>query len=202
MAIQIRVDEVQGCKGYLEWLVEKSQIQRETGKILFENDFRSDMTEDDIRARDGLELRMVYAKDVGSESGKNERDIDRIWKSIHGKCSVLEVLVKLAFQLDGMVNEEEKGSMVPYFMEEFLKNLEILKLKFGENPKKNEAISEEIQRKIDRFLDRNYNKNGTGGGLFPVKNCANDHRKLAIWKQMNEWLDEHLDEDCCFLMEK
>ena len=145
--------------------------------------------EDETQATNGMELRRRYAEFVGKESGKSERDIDRIWKTIHGKCSVLELLVHLCIRLDEMTNEEESGTTVSKFFDVILENLAI-------DITDNEAGWSAV---IGDFLHRNYDKDGSGGGLFPVKNIGDkDARKMPIWFQLNAWLNEHLNEDAEF----
>ena len=41
---------------------------------------------------------------------------------------------------------------------------------------------------IKRFLDRDYEPNGKGG-LFTIKNCRQDLRKVEIWYQLCWYLD-------------
>ena len=40
---------------------------------------------------------------------------------------------------------------------------------------------------IARFLNREYEPDGKGG-LFTVKNCSNDMRKVEIWSQLSWYL--------------
>ena len=206
MAVQMKIEELDDCISYFEWIAEfikqgSEEENKELGRIsadspyikllrkLFVRDFSvvEGMVDDEIRATDAMELRRRYADEVGGKLSKSEHDIDRIWKSIHGKCSVLEFLLQLAMRLDGMVNENEPESMVSMFFAILLENL---KLK--------ETDSSEIwDEKIDRFLNREYGANGDGGGLFPLSNIADgrDLRNVSIWYQMNYWLNEHMDEE-------
>lgn len=139
MARQVLLEELQGCKTYLGYLCDcldavpedynadsvYSEISRELCRLLFEMDFTwvESVTDDEIRAKDALEIRKIYAKDVGSKAGKSDVEIDRIWKSIHGKPSVLEVIFSLCKRLDEMVNEEESGEMIGVFFRILIGNL-------------------------------------------------------------------------------
>jgi len=201
MAVQIKVDELQGCETYLKWLMSKSGIKNcELCKRLFETDFAWSVDADEIRAKDAVELRRIYSDEVGLSEGKSVREIDRIWKSIGGKCSVFELLLKLAMQLDSLVNEEEEGSRISYFMEVFMRNLGLdFSVSCVADNENREDREEDFREKIDRFIERKYGRDGSGGGLFPLKKTSKDQRKEPIWNQMNEWLNEHLDEDCCFI---
>jgi len=222
MAIQINLDELDGCPTYFDWLTGKCigegkqyiiegidhtelfnalvkncagvKPYRELLSYLLVKDFTvveglAVGKDDEIRAKDAMELRRTYAEEVGKEKGKSDRDIDRIWKSVHGKCSVLEFILQMAFRLDSMINEEEPGDMVSMFFEILLKNLEL-----------KETDSRDIwEEKVDRFLGRKYEPDGSGGGLFPLQNWAQstlkDQREVSIWYQMSAWLNEHLDDE-------
>lgn len=171
-------------------------------RAMFETDFicclgtEDTIKNDEIRAKDAMELRRRYAAVVGSEADKSERDIDRIWKSVHGKCSVLELILSICYRLDTMVNEDEPGAMVGMFFMILIRNMG-----FDLSGKKDNR--EHISAVIDRFLKRNYEADGSGGGLFPLKKWSaeggsKDQRTVSIWYQMGTWLNEHLDDEAHF----
>ncbi len=201
MAVQLKIEEIKDCTTYFDWITEFTMEPDicaggtpydELLRYLFVKDFSvvDGMADDEIRATDAMELRRRYADEIGSELGKSERDIDRIWKSIHGKCSMLELLLQLAIRLDTMVNEDTSESMVPMFFAILLENLGL-----------KETDSLEIwDERTDRFLQRKYGADGSGGGLFPLSDAGDrDLRKVSIWYQMNYWLNEHLDEEEHFI---
>lgn len=213
MATQLKIDELEGCKSYFEWLCEKAipqldddlgsegaetplDISEDTRKVklcrfLYGMDFfvcDDICPEDATQGVNGMDLRRRYAESVGRKVGKSERDIDRIKKSIHGKCSVFELIIHLCNRLDEMTNEEESGKTIWRFFDIMLENLEI-DITDSENG---------WATVIGNFLHRNYGKDGTGG-LFPVrKSAGKDLRKMSLWDQLNTWLNEHLDEDAQF----
>ena len=184
MATQIKMEELQGCKSYLTWLQEKSYISLDIAQPLFDMDFEWSVKEDEIRARDALGIRKEYANDVGHSEKKSKRDIDRIWKSICGKCSLLEILVSMAKHIDQMVNEGEEGQMVPVFVRVFLINMGINDCK---DPEK-------IKSKGQLLIDRKYAADGSNGGLFVVKKPGVNMPEICLWDQMGIWLDEHMME--------
>ena len=207
MAVQVNFEELKNCKTYFDWIIDfVKDKDEELGKdsadspyikllrYLFVKDFSvvDGMVDDEIRATDAMGLRRRYADEVGAETKKSERDIDRIWKSIHGKCSILELLLQMAIRLDTMVNEDEPETMVELFFAILLRNLEL-----------KESDSSEIwDEKTDRFLQRKYDADGHGGGLFPLlKNNGKNLQTVSIWYQMNYWLNEHLDEEEHFRIE-
>lgn len=225
MAVQVKCDELNGCKTYFEWLMDfvRKVHDSETGtkliinkngsstgatipsvevcRVMFETDFRwnDSIKEDEIRATDAMELRRRYADEVGENAGKSEREIDRIWKSVLGKCSVFEIILNLCVRLDEMVNEEEEGSMIGLFFRILCGNLKLNAVDFGDL----EWFRTTVKVKISIFLDRSYDADGHNGGLFPLENNGGkDQTKVPIWYQMNAWLAEHLDEDEHFKTEQ
>jgi len=208
MAIQMKFDELEGCESYFDWAASKvkgdgklSVTFRAVSRYLHSIDFRWDpaIKEDEIRATDAMELRKTYAEETGKKAHKTEREVDRIWKSVHGKVSTFEVLLSLCFHLDGLLNEDEEGSMVPLFYSILLGNLGINLPDSLCKEIEWDDFQKEISMKTDRFLDRKYEADGSGGGLFPLKNWAeganSDQRKVSVWYQMNAWLNENLDEE-------
>ena len=207
MAVQIQTEELTGCKSYFSWITGQIVMKEEEPagseeavfedlcRLLFETDYFYGIEEDGIRAKDATDLRKVYAEKVGSALGKNEREIDRIWKSVHGKCSVLELILSLCIRLDEMVNEGEEGAMVALFFRILTENIG---LKSGS--------PEDWKGRIERLMKREYHPDGSGGGLFPLKKWSRktgkDQRMVSIWYQMNAWLDENLDEEEHFQVEK
>ena len=255
MAVQIKVDEMNGCLSYFDWMMDnicsdsgecngegigKCTVKRtvngsekcardsivESCRVMFETDFicypgnEDTIKNDEIRAKDAMELRHRYAEEVGKNANKTKIEIDRIWKSVHGNCSVLELILMLCVRLDEMVNEEESGSMVGLFFNILTTNLGFISCKMANSEEEKSRQNGEIAQTkecaddrnaiilagIDRFLMRKYNADGTGGGLFPLKKWSSergskDQREVPIWLQMNAWLSEHLDEDEHFLVE-
>lgn len=182
MATQIKMEELSGCKSYLTWLREKSDISLEIAQTLLEIDFEWSLKEDEIRARDAQTLRKEYANEVGNAESKNKREIDRIWKSICGKCSLLELFVSMAKHIDQMVNEGEEGQMIPVFMKIFLENTGILGL----------TDHEEIKAKGEIMIARNYADDGSNGCIFVVSKPDIRMPEICLWDQMGLWLDEHI----------
>lgn len=206
MAVQIDADELKGCKSYFDWIFgqikpavkdPQKEYMENLCRLMFETDYVCEIDEDSIRAKDATDIRKVYAEKVGTESNKNEREIDRIWKTVHGKCSVLELIFSMCVRLDDMVNEGEEGSMIPLFFVIMVNNIGLVDV----NTTRDVWITS-----MKRFMERKYNADGSGGGMFPLKKWSKksdrDQRKVSIWYQMNAWLNENLDEDEHFMIEK
>lgn len=221
------------------WLYSLPTVSRELCRVLFSIEFTWTVEEDSIRATDALEIRKIYAKDVGEKAGKSERDIDRIRKSVHGKASVLEVIFSLCRHLDGMVNEDEPCTMIGFFYRILIGNLKLdefsdgdfkpivygasdlkeagelskaidacIKRNFGseENMLRRETEIKKIWfSRVKKWLDRDYFESGCEGGMFPLhewKPGDKDQKTVSLWYQMNTWLNEHLDDEERFIVEK
>lgn len=215
MAVQIDTEELKGCKSYFRWMMDKLQpdterlgmkVSESLCRLMFSIDFVwNDIQEDGFRASDAMDIRRVYAHDVGEKNEKNEREIDRIWKSVHGKCSLLELIFSMCVKLDEMVNEGEEGEMVPDFFRILCWNVGFLDTEVMHYDGKI-VIPDNWRDCILRLMERKYEASGHGGGLFPLEKWSEksdkDQRKVPIWYQMNAWLNENLDEDEHFMMEK
>lgn len=243
MATQVLVDELQGCKTYLEWFYAKLSyfsdqngnfrtdfVSKELLKVMFSMDFEwiPEIKDDEIRARDALEIRKMYASEAGLEAGKSEIEVDRIWKSIHGKCSVLELIFSVCKHLDDMLNEGEPGQMIGFFYRILIGNLildeysdadfiarkiyskdvypDVFREAVGDSQEKMEEDIRKIWTgRIRQFMGRDYFESGCCGGLFPLQKwnpeTGKDQRKVSLWYQMNAWLEEHLDDDGQFILE-
>lgn len=47
-----------------------------------------------------------------------------------------------------------------------------------------------VTKKVSQVLERTYSFNGIGG-LFPLRSCTEDQRKVELWYQMHSWLQEN-----------
>lgn len=56
----------------------------------------------------------------------------------------------------------------------------------------NREAEERIQKALNTVIWRIYNRNGTGGGLFPLKKAVRDQRDVELWYQLNTYLIENL----------
>ena len=228
MAVQVRLEELEGCKSYFAWLIEhlepigedhvdfNSEISRELCRLMYEADFywkgtdkdgaEWEIAADEIRAKDALEIRKRYAEEAGKSAGKSDRDIDRIWKSIYGKASVLEVIFSLCEHLDAMVNEDEPGCMVGLFFRSLISNLGLDDFDDEDFDHREKEVKSVWEGRIKLFLNREYFESGCCGGLFPLQNwhkeTDKDQRKISLWDQMGTWLNEHLDDEGLFVVEK
>lgn len=223
MAVQVSDEALKDCKTYFTWLTELalgtrngsgvnskayselyselySEDSIELLSYLFERDFivMDWMKDDENRAADAMELRRHYANDVGKLANKSKRNIDRIWKSIKGKASVLEILLVICIHIDHLVNEDnEPWFMVPKFFNILIKNLKLDKFDDEEFDTIPDTVTKYWDKRLTIFMNREYENNGFGGGLFPILGSENQKNE-SLWKQMNNWLVKNLDEDGYF----
>ena len=190
MANQIRLEEMVDVLPYFRWLNQETGCDPVIGRILYDTDFRwpEEIPDDKNRAEDGLRWRDRYAETVGD--GLDERQRDRIRKSIHGKACCYEVILSLAEDINEMVNEETESKTAEFFGI-LLGNLG---LKTGVSAEKTAEI-------LAKWLDREDEIT-----LFPVTVSVTVLKsvteKVSQWMQMNRWLEVHSDENGHFVTEK
>lgn len=145
-------------------------------RILFNHVFYWRLPLDADREADGLELRKDF-RDDSLHLYLSDEFYDE-------PCNVLEVLVALAYRLDGDVlgndNYISKPSRWFWMMVENL-NIKIDDYNFTS------CDRDMIDRRIDLWLSRVFDSDGSGS-IFPIPGTKNDQRKLEIWNQMHEYL--------------
>lgn len=128
---------------------------------------------DSNRAEDGIELRTDFLRETGF-SAESE------W--MEQPASMLEVLLAFAnraqFQTDMPVRN--------WFIR-FLANLEL-----EHYHRVSASDIPEIEEILYRFIWRTYRPDGYGG-LFPIQSTTRDQRKVELWYQFFEYVeDQHL----------
>ncbi|HAQ03031.1 TPA: hypothetical protein DCQ22_04025 [Candidatus Nomurabacteria bacterium] len=131
---------------------------------------------DDNRSEDGIQLRETYAN---LYPGYNY--------SLDGNASVLEMLIALAIQMDGILGDLNGWPKVANWFVELLQNLD-LEPYYGFRDADTRRLKN--SQKLHVFLGREYDSNGRGG-LFPLKHPEQDQRKVEIWYQLMAYLNEH-----------
>ena len=102
-------------------------------------------------------------------------------------CSVLEMLIALAYRCEELRHDPEYGDRTGQWFWEMIVNL---KLDEFDDANYNETKVTQI---VNRFLSRKYQPNGKGG-LFFIANPREDLRKVDIWMQM-QWCFAESTED-------
>lgn len=162
---------------YFNWLRAKvvdfetpSYLYLDLLKILYQTEFVWILIGDKNREDDGLELRDDFLRESGV-------DYDPHWYET--PCSILEVLLSLAkracFVTDMPVND---------WFWKFITNLNLDGYK---TISKSDKVL--INRILETWLFRVYDYSGYGG-LFPMREPAEDQTQLETWYQFNRYIDD------------
>ena len=128
---------------------------------------------DDNRASDGVQLRRRYGLVMDDMS---------LQGYLQGPCSVLEMMVALAIRCEETIMDDDSiGNRTGQWFWTMIHNL-------GLTPMTDKEFDGgQVDGIIARFLNREYDPDGSGG-LFTVRNCEYDMRKVEIWCQLSWYL--------------
>ena len=142
--------------------------------LLHQIEFTFTIPNDINRAKDGAYLRYRFAIDSEDDSRFQEDIMD----ALDGPCSVLEMMIALAIRCEESIMDDTRyGDRTGQWFWEMMTNV---------------GISHMIDERFDRiyaeqaiydFLDRRYTSDGKGG-LFYIRGCTDDLRKVEIWTQL------------------
>lgn len=142
---------------------------------LHNTEFTYSIPMDKNRASDGIDLRYRFAYD--------HPDIYDAESYLTGPCSVLEMMVALALDCEENIMDDPcYGNRTGQWFWGMISNLGLSSMT------DNRYDSEYVDYVIDRFLNREYDPDGKGG-LFRIKDCDEDLRKVQIWYQLLWYLD-------------
>ena len=167
---------------YIDWLYDKVCRDRFSNNIsywklfnkLWHTKFRWLIAKDENRAKDGIALRHRFRLTI--EGDDMECYID-------GSCTVLEMLIALAIRMEeDIMFDPHIGDRTGQWFWQMINNL-------GLSAMTDKHFDErEVDVAICGFLNRSYGHDGKGG-LFRVRGCKRDMRKVEIWIQMLWYLD-------------
>lgn len=174
-------------KRYFEWLVNfvchdrfaKNISYRKLLDLLHDTMFTWSISKDSNRAADGSKLRRRFA----SLYYDNVTDATEDLEYLLGPCSILEMLIALAIRCEtDIMHDPSIGDRTGQWFWKMINNL-------GLGDMMDDRFDEEYAfGNITLFLDRSYEPDGRGG-LFTVRNCEHDLRKVEIWVQLLWYLD-------------
>lgn len=148
---------------------------------LFATDYFYELKLDKNRAADGLYLRRSFGREYGDESfcltgpDGSERP-----------CSVLEMLIAIAKDTeDHLMFNPDFGDRTSLWFWIFIRNLG---LDLYDDYHWYEDIVDQI---LDTFMHHRYAPDGSGGGMFVVRNSRFDMRETDLWLQLNMWFQEN-----------
>lgn len=168
---------------YFEWLYKnacKGKINdnvsyRKVFHLMHNTNFDFYMPNDVNRANDGIDLRYRFG---------NRHGYDNIMNIIDEPCSVLEMMLALAMRCeDTIMANVAYGDRTTQWFWGMMQSLG-LSYMIDERYDQNEA-----NRILYDFMEHRYQPNGKGG-LFYIRDCANDLRDEEIWTQLCWYLEK------------
>lgn len=166
---------------YFEWIYDMVCGTRFADNVSFRKliinlhntEFRCSIPNDKSRAREGENLRHRFA--ITRMPGVPEYEILDI---LAGPCSVLEMMVALAiYAEEHIMSNPQIGNRVGQWFWSMVVNLGL-----GDQMD-NQFDRRYVDGVLQRFLDRKYEPTGQGG-LFTIRNCDRDLRKVEIFYQL------------------
>ena len=168
---------------YFEWLVSIIAQNRYDNDISYEKllsylhsiEFTYSIPRDSNREADGKELRYRFSK-INSKHRDATLYLD-------GPCSVLEMIIALAIRCEESIMDDTRyGDRTSQWFWGMISNL-------GLGSMTDNSFDEDyVKYCVNRFLNREYAPDGRGG-LFTIRNCEEDLRKVEIWYQLCWYLD-------------
>lgn len=167
---------------YFEWMSDIVCGERYSKEISFRKllmhlhntEFRYSISKDKNRAVDGISLRYKYA----IHHGYLEEP-----ECLDGPCSVLEMMVALAVRCEATLMDDTRyGDRTRQWFWGMIANLGLGSMVDGRFDR------DLVNDILNTFMDRKYARDGKGG-LFTVRDCRYDMRKIEIWAQLNEYLN-------------
>jgi len=168
---------------YFEWMHDlvcdnrysKTISYRKLLVYLHDTEFTYTIPKDANRAEDGLALRRRFAL------FNNHEDLSEYFEG--RPCSVLEMMIALAIRCEeSIMDDPEYGNRLGQWFWGMVVNLglgSMIDRRFDRDF---------VAKTIERFLNREYEPDGSGG-LFKVRHCDCDLRKVEIWIQLCWYLD-------------
>ena len=195
MAIRRRDRTPEGVRGkYFEWLIRtaakgmeaKAQSFRKLFKALHETGFVYILEMDENRAMDGEALRYRFAR----ETGLSLKTMDR---AFFGKpCSVMEMMAALARRCEEQIaGDPDQGDRTGEWFFEMIESLGLT----GMDDTRFDPVL--VDGALSRFMNRAYQSDGRGG-LFTLERSPYDLRKVEIWYQRMDYLNERIYADGFF----
>ena len=170
-------------KEYKKWLyhevIDSKPKRKEYDKLfdtLFDTPFKIIHPYDENRAMDGIECRWIFSSQYGVEDIPELEGVP---------CSVLEMLISLAFKMFNITDNPEDDFSPGFWFWEMIDNLGLIDQSNGKFSKS------KVSKILYIFNNRLYDADGRGGNIFILYEY--DIRKKEIWWQMCHYLDSYLN---------
>lgn len=145
-------------------------------QILFRKKFKAFLGLDGNRIEDGKALRERYIEETKDLHCPQHEE----------PCSVFELLVALAIRMDYILSN--KTDLTGKWYSLFIENLGISE--YAVNQLDDPLVQSEIEQIINKFIERRYDNMGRGG-IFPLQFPLGNQRRLEIWYQMMDYIEEN-----------
>jgi hypothetical protein len=171
--------------GYFSWLCDLIEVNQPEksywllANALHNREFFWSVPNDDNRAFEGKNLRECFCE---------ENHIDDIFYYFDGGCTMLELIIALAYRCDNIMVDQSCGMDMKDWFWKMMENIGLDR--FNDDDYYHcggQIILDEILNKI---INRTYHRSGRGG-LFPLKSPKKDQRKVELWYQMSAYLVEN-----------
>lgn len=154
-------------------------------KTLWDTEYIWILDYDDDREKKGLYLRYLYECNGGTDG-------------YDGPCTVLEVLIALAQDMNSALDELDGEDRVSMYFWEMIENLGLGKYSDSALVSKGNGFDVELNKiersNIDQILDdwlyRRFDYDGTGSP-FPLRHPKRDQRGVDLWYQCNAYMIEN-----------
>ena len=184
--------------GYFHWLQKVSGLSGPLSSMLAETEFVSKDGIDDILVEKATEeIRRKYAEEITEKEDLNDEETETIYKSIRGDCCLFEVIVCLAYSLNEMFEDQDAYDGCEHFFGILMSNAGLDIYDEEDWDMNEDLVKGSWEKHIRKILDRSDNHYGVGG-LFPMTpsdEAISDRRGVSLWQQMNDWVDQHTNED-------
>ena len=143
---------------------------------LHSTEFTYSIPKDKNRATDGLDLRCRFS--LENSPNCNMEYVEYLC----GPCSVLEMMVALALKCEEIMDDTSAGNRTGQWFWGMVVTM-------GLGAMTDSRFDRDyVTDVVNRFLNRDYQPDGQGG-LFRVRHCDVDLRRVEIWWQMCWYLD-------------
>lgn len=171
---------------YFEWLYRlvckhsysEATSYRKLLMHLHSTAFRYSIPKDEDRAGEGVNLRWRFICEHNFPGSPSS-----LLDELEGPCSVLEMMVALAIYCEEHIMDDPGvGDRTGQWFWGMVVNL-------GLGSMSDDRFDRQyVEDVITRFLDRNYDPDGKGG-LFRIRNCKHDLRRVEIFYQLCWYLN-------------
>lgn len=191
------LEEREVSRAYFDWILDIVDVRdtiypdySSTIHYLFSREFYYIIQNDDSREADGRFLRVDF-ENLGQFA-----DYHALWD---GPASVLEVLIAMARRMDEdwLRSSDFDPNFAAKCFDKMFENLglydfsnENIGLKSSRTGTDGFSRLEEV---VDRFLNRDFDRDGSNGSPFPLKNCHFNARKEEFWVLMSNFCNENYD---------